>query len=273
MRRPQSLKENLRSNIPTIGSWLQLASSAVAEIMVQCGFDWLVIDLEHSATTLAQAQEMIRVIDLAGCVPLVRVTTNDPALIKRVMDAGAHGVIVPMVNTAQEARAAVSAVKYPPTGTRGVGLWRAQGYGMSFVEYQGWLERESVVVVQIEHIRAVENIEDILAVPGVDAFIVGPYDLSGSLGVPGELEHPSVEGALAQVEDVARKMGKTAGYHVVDVRPEPVLEKLAAGYHFLAYGVDMLFLAEAARAGIGALREGMQGVTDEGKGYSAQAGV
>ena len=103
---------------------------------------------------------MLRVIDLAGCVPLVRVSTNDPTLIKRVMDAGAHGVIVPMVNTAQEARAAVSAVRYPPTGTRGVGLWRAQGYGMSFAEYQEWLERESVVVVQIEHIRAVENIEE-----------------------------------------------------------------------------------------------------------------
>jgi 2-keto-3-deoxy-L-rhamnonate aldolase RhmA len=257
MQRARSLKESLQDNIPTIGSWLQLGSSTVTEIMARCGFDWLVIDLEHSATTLAQAQEMLRVIDLTGCTPLVRVSANDPTLIKRVMDAGAHGVIVPMVNTVQEARAAVSAVRYPPTGTRGVGLWRAQGYGLSFAEYQEWLERESVVVVQIEHIRAVENIEEILAVPGVDAFLVGPYDLSGSLGVPGELEHPDVVGALAQVESVARKTGKTAGYHVVDVRPEPVLEKLAAGYHFLAYGVDMLFLAQAARAGMKALRESM----------------
>ncbi|MGA9348255.1 MAG: aldolase/citrate lyase family protein [Anaerolineae bacterium] len=255
MQRAKSLKENLQNNIPTIGSWLQLGSSTVAEIMVHCGFDWLVIDLEHSVTALAQAQEMIRVIDLAGCVPLVRVSTNDPTLIKRVMDAGAYGVIVPMVNSAQEALAAVSAIRYPPTGTRGVGLWRAQGYGMSFAEYQEWLEHESVLVVQIEHIRAVENIEGILAVPGVDAFIIGPYDLSGSLGVPGELEHPDVVGALARVEDVARRMGKTAGYHVVDIRPEPVLEKLAAGYHFLAYGADMLFLAGAARAGMGVLWE------------------
>ena len=169
-----SLKERLNNKELCFGSWITLAHPAIAEIMAKAGFDWLTVDLEHSVITIREAEELIRVIDLCGVVPLVRLSANDPVQIKRVMDAGAHGVIVPMVNSAEEARKAVESVRYPTNGKRGVGLARAQGYGNSFEQYKEWLNKNSIVIVQVEHIKAVENLEAIMSVEGVDGFIVGP---------------------------------------------------------------------------------------------------
>ncbi len=129
-----SLKQKMRSGQQTVGSWITLAHPAIAEIMARAGFDWLVVDLEHSVITIREAEELIRTISLCGATPLVRLTANDAAQIKRVMDAGAHGIVVPMVKTKEDAVRAVSAVQYPPTGTRGVGLARAQGYWATFNE-------------------------------------------------------------------------------------------------------------------------------------------
>lgn len=249
------LRERIKRNEVTIGSWITLGHTAIAEIMSGAGFDWLTIDMEHSAITLHQAQELIRVIDLCGVVPLVRVGENNPNLVKRVMDAGAHGVIVPMVNSRNEAEQAVSAVKYPPLGTRGVGLARAQGYGPGFAAYKEWVMKESVVIVQIEHIRAVENLKDILSVEGVDAFMVGPYDLSGSLGVPGEFENPRFVEALAEIRKVSSEFQVAAGYHVVPAQPELVRDKAAEGYTFIAYSTDFLFLGEKCRSGLNKIRK------------------
>ena len=124
----------------TRGSWITLAHPSIAEIQAKAGFDWLAVDLEHSVLTIREAEELIRMIDLCGVVPLVRLTSNDANQIKRVMDAGAHGVIVPMVNSALDAITAIEAVKYPPQGKRGVGLARAQDYGESFSDYWSWQE-------------------------------------------------------------------------------------------------------------------------------------
>ena len=134
------LKQRLGMRQLTIGSWITLAHPAIAEIMARSGFDWLTIDLEHSVITIREAEELIRVIELCGVAPLVRLSSNDPVQIKRVMDAGAHGIIVPMVNSAEEAQRAVDSVRYPPDGKRGVGLARAQGYGSSFEKYKGWVK-------------------------------------------------------------------------------------------------------------------------------------
>ena len=130
-----SLMEKIKEGELTVGSWITLAHPAIAEIMSKAGFDWLAVDLEHSVITIREAEELIRVISLAGVTPLVRLTSNNPDLIKRVMDAGSHGVIVPMVKSAEDAVIAVESVKYPPVGKRGVGLARAQGYGTEFKEY------------------------------------------------------------------------------------------------------------------------------------------
>jgi 2-keto-3-deoxy-L-rhamnonate aldolase RhmA len=191
---------------------------------------------------------------LSGIAPLVRVGENSPNLIKRVMDSGSHGVIVPMVNSKEEAIRAVQAVKYPPTGIRGVGLARAQGYGTTFETYREWVAKESLVIVQIEHIKAVENLKEILSVDGVDAFMVGPYDLSGSLGVPGEFENKLVVEALEEIRRVSSRCSPAAGYHVVPPKTELVAQRIAENYTFIAYSVDFLFLGELCRQGVRDIR-------------------
>ncbi len=245
-----NLKDKLKKGKITIGSWITLGHTSIAEIMARAGFDWLTIDMEHSAITLHQAQQLIQIVDLCGVTPLVRVGENNPNLIKRVMDAGAHGIIVPMVNTKESAINAISAVKYPPLGTRGVGLARAQGYGAEFEKYKKWVNKESIVIAQIEHIKAVENLEDILSVDNLDAIIVGPYDLSGSLGVPGEFENPKMIAALEKIRKLSKKFKVSVGYHVVPPKTEMVKQKIKEGYTFLAYSVDFLFLGEVCRQGM-----------------------
>ena len=245
-----SLKNKLKTQTVTIGSWITLGHPAIAEIMAKSGFDWLTVDMEHSAITLHQAQQLVQVIELAGCVPLVRVGENNPNLIKRAMDTGAHGVIVPSVNSKEDAVRAVHAVKYPPLGTRGVGLARAQGYGMEFEKYKEWLNKESVVVVQIESIQAVKNLRDILRVKGVDAFIVGPYDLSGSMGRPGDFNHPDMTAALKRIMKASERLQIPAGFHVIPPDVDALLAKIKEGYKFLAFSLDTLFLGQSCKKAV-----------------------
>jgi 2-keto-3-deoxy-L-rhamnonate aldolase RhmA len=250
----KSLKAKLRDKEVTLGSWITLGHTSVAEIMARAGFDWLTVDMEHSAITMHQAQQLVQVIDLAGVSPLVRVEENDANTIKRVMDTGAHGVIVPMVNSKHDAKRAVAAVRYPPFGMRGVGLTRAQGYGASFEAYKEWVQNESVVVVQIEHIDAVNNLEDILAVEGVDAFIVGPYDLSGSLGVPGQFSHPDVVKAFEKIKYLMGKSSAAPGFHSVSSDEALAREKITEGYTFVGYSLDTLFLGDTCRSGVSKIK-------------------
>lgn len=254
----EELKDNLKTKLArnevSIGSWITLAHPAIAEIMAKAGFDWLTVDLEHSVITIREAEELIRVIDLCGVVPLVRLSVNDSVQIKRVMDAGAHGVIVPMVNSAEEAQAAVSAVYYPPRGHRGVGLARAQGYGSGFEKYNEWLNNEAIVIVQIEHIDAVMNLDAILSVDGVDGFIVGPYDLSGSLGVPGQFENRLMLDAMNKIKDFMKSYSKAAGIHVVEPDIAQLQERIKEGYVFLAYSLDIRMLNSACRPVIDLLK-------------------
>jgi 2-dehydro-3-deoxyglucarate aldolase len=226
----------------SIGSWITLADTAIAEMMSKSGFEWLAVDMEHSAITLDKAQDLIRVIELSGVIPLVRVGKNDPLVIKRVMDAGAHGVIVPMVNNRQDAENAVAAVKYPPLGKRGVGLARSQGYGLEFEKYKKWVGTGSKVIVQIEHIDAIENLEEILTVEGVNVSIIGPYDLSASMGYPGEFSRKEVRRAISRYVEVCDSLNKPAGFHVIPPDAKEVLTKKREGFRFIAFSLDTLFL-------------------------------
>jgi len=241
------LKFKLKERKLTFGSWITIGDPIVTEVMAKSGFEWLTIDMEHSAITLNVAQNLIRTIDLSGCVPLVRVSENNPRLIKRIMDAGAHGIIVPMVNSKKEAEAAVKAVRYPPEGFRGVGLARAQEYGFDFEGYQNWLKNESIVIVQIEHIDAVKNLRKILSTKGVDGFIVGPYDISGSLGTPGKFDHSEFKKCIKEIMDVANELKKTAGFHVIPPDIKEVQKIMNLGYRFIAISLDTLFLGTLAR--------------------------
>jgi len=242
-----SLKKRLQSNELTIGSWITLGHSAVAEIMAEAGFDWLVIDMEHSVIELREAQEILQALDGADVPSIVRLTSNDENQIKRVMDAGSHGIMVPFVNSADDALRAVRSTYYPPKGARGVGLARAQAYGASFPEYREWLEENAVVIVMIEHIRGVEDIDNILAIDGVDGYMIGPYDLSSSIGVPGAFDDPRVVEAINRIREAGEKAGKPGGIHVVDPDLEALKQRIHEGFSFIGYGMDIRILDTLCR--------------------------
>jgi 2-keto-3-deoxy-L-rhamnonate aldolase RhmA len=241
------LKKKLKTGQLSVGSWITLNDPAVAEIFANAGYEWLVIDLEHSSLSIQDAGQLIRVIDLAGSTPLVRLTSNDPNQIKRVLDAGAHGIVVPMVNSAEDAVRAISATRYAPDGTRGVGLSRAQGYGQGFADYLEWQKNSLVVIPQIEHIDAVNNLESILSVPGVDGYIIGPYDLSCSMGIPGEFDNLEFVAVMETIRDVGKKMGCSGGLHIVEPDVELLRKTISDGYLFIAYSVDFRMLDVSAR--------------------------
>jgi len=244
------MKEKLLNNEYTIGSWITLAHPGIAEIMAKAGFDWLAVDLEHSVITIREAEELIRIINLSGVSPLVRLTSNDPNQIKRVMDSGAHGIIVPNVRTSDEVKRAVSSTKYPLKGNRGVGLARAQGYGSGFEEYNKWQENETVVIVQIESIEAVDNLKNIFSTDGIDAYIIGPYDLSGSLGIPGQFDHPDFIATVDKINTLANEMAVVRGIHII----EPDINELGScinqGYKFIGYSLDIRMLDVSCRSAI-----------------------
>ncbi len=239
--RPQKIffKKNF-----SLGSWITFTNVASAEIMAKSGFDWLAIDMEHSAITLYHTQRLIQVIDLAGCASFVRVGENNPNLIKRVMDAGTCGVIVPMVNSKDDAIKAVNAVKYPPLGTRGVGLARAQGYGLDFEKYKKWVNKNSIVIAQIEHIEAIDALPEILTVRGVDASMIGPYDLSASLGYPGDFKRKEFRSALRRYLEVCKEFNKPAGIHSVTPDCASLKGRIKEGFKFAAFSFDALFLGQ-----------------------------
>lgn len=249
--RNTSLKQKLANNQLTVGSWVTLPSAGVVEIMLAEKFEWLVLDMEHSSMNHETAQMLITTIQAKQRAALVRVGRNDDLIIKRVLDAGADGVIVPMVNSKADAEKAVSHVKYPPIGKRGVGLSRAQDYGYGFDEYKDWLTNSSVLICQIEHIQAVNEIEEILLTPGVDGIIIGPYDLSASMGIPGMFDKPEVQEAIARVEAACKKHNKPCGFHVIKPEYEMLKAKIDTGYSFLAFSLDFFFLGAKVREEMG----------------------
>ena len=230
----------------TFGSWLTQPDYAITEILAKSGyFDWLCVDLEHTVISLYQAQEMIRIIQLCGIEAYVRLSENNPVLIKKVLDAGANGIIVPMVNCAEDVYKAMEAVFYPPCGRRGVGLGRAQGYGVNFNEYRNKVQPKTKIIVQVEHIDAVNNIDEVLSIKGIFGYYVGPYDLSASLGRPGDFKCPKMLAALSKIKEAGRKYGVRAGYHVIEPNAAEVISKIKQGYTIIAVSLDMLILSRA----------------------------
>lgn len=248
------LKEKLSRSELTIGSWITLGHPAIAEIMANAGFDWLVLDMEHSVLELNEVQTIIQVLDRQQCPAIVRLTSNHPDQIKRVMDAGATGVMVPMITCAADAEAAVQSVYYPPRGQRGVGLARAQGYGASFEGYRQWLEQNAVIVAMIEHIDAVNDIDAILSISGIDAYIIGPYDLSGSMGWPGQLDHPKVQTAIEVVRQAGQRVGKPGGIHVIEPDPDALHHRINTGFNFLGYTLDIRIIDSLCRTHMQSIR-------------------
>ena len=249
-----NLKDKIKQGKVVLGSWLQIANITIAEIMAKSGLEWVAVDMEHSSIDLKDIEPLVSVMAANGCAPLVRLPYNYPMLAKRIMDVGACGIIVPVVDSAEDAAKAVSSIKYPPLGTRGVGLYRAQEFGSTFKDYFKNNNDDSLVIVQIEQKEGVDNIEEIVKVPGVDGVFIGPYDLSCSMGVPGELEHPLVLEAREKVEKAAKKAGLALGIHVVHPSLADLRAKLDKGYQFVAYSTDAILLNHYFREAVGAVK-------------------
>tara|TARA_B100000989_G_scaffold20176_1_gene13283 strand:+ start:2556 stop:3350 length:795 start_codon:yes stop_codon:yes gene_type:complete len=242
-----TLKEKLNKNELTIGSWITIPSCEIVEVMRTAKFEWLVIDLEHTSINIDQCKSLIRTIQGEGMQSLVRVSSNSEVVIKRVLDSGANGVIVPMIKNKNDAMKALSYAKYPPYGKRGVGLSRAQKYGTGFNEYKEWIKNEVVVIAQIEHIESVKNIDEILSVEGIDGYLIGPYDLSASMGYPGEYNRKEVKSVLKNLEKSIKKSKKSLGFHVIETDNKFIIEKIKKGYNLIAYSIDFLFLGDMVR--------------------------
>lgn len=232
------IKSKLNQNKVSIGSWLTLPSETIAEIMSNSYFDWIVVDLEHSSININQAENLIRVIDLNKKIPLVRITNNDPNLIKRVMDAGAHGIIVPNIISKDDAELAIKSTKYQPKGIRGVGLARAQGYGRNFKEYFKWQKNKPIIIIQIEDKTALPNLDKIFSLSEIDGCIIGPYDLSASLGCPGDFKNKIFLNSIKTIKKFAKKYKCSLGIHVVEPNEKHLRQALKEQYKLIAFTVD-----------------------------------
>ncbi len=247
------VKQALLNRELTLGGWVQIGHPAVAEIYGREGFNWVCLDCEHGDTDGAMAS-VFRAVSKYPSIPFARVEENNVLKIRRALDLGAQGIIVPLVNTAEEAKQAVSAAKYPPEGIRGFAFCRANEWGIDFDEKVVEANEEIAVVAMIESRNAVENIEEILAVKGIDGVFIGPYDMSGSYGITGQTGHPVILEASRKVSEACKKYGKAAGMHIVKPTEENIENARQNGFTFLALGMDTVFLAEGTRKAIALLR-------------------
>ena len=234
-----------------LGTMITLPSPPAAEVLASLGFDWLFVDGEHGPL---ETREILAILQAVGDrVPcLVRVPGAEEPPIKKALDLGAEGIIVPQVNTVEQAASVVRFARYAPAGSRGVGLARAHGYGLRFQEYLETANERVAVIVQAEQARAVENIESIVAVEGIDAVLLGPYDLAASLGKMGRIDDPAVTDAIDHVTRTCQAAGVPLGYFGISAQAiRPYMER---GYTMIAAGVDTLFLAGAARSLLDELR-------------------
>ncbi|HVN54943.1 MAG TPA: aldolase/citrate lyase family protein [Anaerolineaceae bacterium] len=239
----ESFRRRLKQGVPLIGTLVTLPVVEVAEILIGAGFDWLFVDLEHSPLDVRDAQAILQAVDReVDCI--LRVPLNDEVWIKKALDTGAAGIIVPQVNSAEEARRAVRFSKYPPQGMRSVGLARVHGYEPRLGEYVARANAETAVIVQVEHTAAVQNAAEIAAVVGVDALLVGPYDLSASMGKIGQVEDAEVQAAVERVRRVCLEVEMPLGIYTVS--PEVARRYVEQGYRLVVVSSDMLMLARAA---------------------------
>jgi 2-keto-3-deoxy-L-rhamnonate aldolase RhmA len=238
-------KAKLKKGDTCVGSWVSFSDPCVAECMALAGFDFLIMDMEHSPNDADWVQLVCFALKGTRCAPIVRLPWNDMVVVKRVLDVGAAGVLLPWIRSVKDVEYGVAACKYPPQGVRGIGPRRPAHYGRIEAEYLRSANDQTIVIVQIEHIDAVECIEDIVRVEGLDAVFVGPNDLSASMGLVGQTKHPRVVEAISRVLATTKTAGMPAGIATSD-NAEDNLARLKAGFQFLGVASDFSFLSRAA---------------------------
>ena len=236
-----SFKEKLKKKDLLIGTILSLPSPEIAEIITNAGFDWIFVDAEHGTFDINGIQKILQVAD-DNCPCIVRAPGISKIWIKKLLDTGIQGIIFPLVNTEEEAREIVNLCKYPPDGTRSIGIGRAHKYGMKFNEYISSANKDISIILQIEHKEAVKNFESIISVPGIDGIFIGPYDLSGSLGKIGQVNDPEVQDNISFVKNTCDKAGMPVGIFGADAKAvKPFIKE---GYTLITIGLDVMFLGK-----------------------------
>lgn len=243
------VREKLLSGNASIGSWMQIPHPSIAEIMGQAGYDWVAVDMEHGSIGAHQLPDLFRALELGNTLPLARVARGHPKDCKLALDAGAGGIIVPMIENAKQLMEVRDACRWPPAGVRGVGFSRANLFGKGFDEYK--LEAQSpILVAMIENVLGVQELDEILSVEGLDAIVIGPYDLSASLGIVGEFEHEKFLGAVASIISKSRRANVAAGIHIVAPSASELSKRKKMGFNFIAYGIDSVNLISSVQCPI-----------------------
>ena len=248
-RERNRLKHDLAAGKVCIGATITMNSPIVAEIMSHVGLDWLWFETEHTALSLDNVITMLHATNGSDVSTMIRVPWNDKTMIKRALDTGPDGIIVPLVNSREEAEAAVRAIKYPPMGERGAGLSRAQCYGLHMGEYLETANEEVMTILMIEHIKAVENIDEILAVKGVDSVMIGALDMSGSMGILGQTGDPKVEDAIQTVLAACKRNEIPCG--IITITPEQANQRIREGFTNIILGIDVLYLHSSIQGALG----------------------
>lgn len=247
----------LEKNMATVGTWLQFPSSDVAEIMARAGYDWVAVDMEHGSFSSFLLPDIFRAIECGGAVPFARLAEANKVQIKYALESGAQGIIFPMIESAEQLSQVIDWAIYPGFDTwrnngeiakeyRGVGYCRANLFGKYFEDYRKNIASDIFLVAQIEHIRAVDNLESIVKHKRLDAIMVGPYDLSGSMGITGEFDNPKFISTMEHIKNVCQKCGMRMGLHIVKPDPEKLNQEITNGSQFIAYGIDSVFLWSGA---------------------------
>jgi len=237
----KDIKKKLKKGYPTIGSWMQLPDTSVAEIMGNSGYDWIAVDLEHGGFSRLILPDIFRSLLIGGTVPFARVAQTNPNDIKQALDAGAQGLILPMIKSGKQLEEAISNALYPPKGNRGIGYCRANLFGKDFDSYFE-NSKDILLVAQIEHFQAVSSLDEILSVEGLDAIMVGPYDLSGSMDLTGQFENPQFLETMELIAAKASEYKVPMGAHIVQPDKHILESKVLEGHQFIAYGIDSVFL-------------------------------
>ena len=248
----ESFLDRVKNGELLLGTILTMPSPETAELLSKAGFDWLFVDMEHTTIGVKDVQRILQAVgEEFPC--LVRVPVLDEVWIKKVLESGPAGIIVPHVNTPEDAQKMIRWSKYPPEGTRSVGISRAQGYGLNLEDYMSKANQSLILVPQVEHIEAVRNLEAFLKLPGLSAVFVGPYDLSGSMGKHGKVEDPKVQELIQQVQATCSKAGMVTGIFGKDA--EAVKPYIKIGYSLVAVGTDTSHLIKSVQDTLQSLRE------------------
>jgi len=237
-----SLRKKLQSRQPVFAGWTSLAHPSITEMFCRTGFNFIGIDIEHSTISQEQSQRIIAACHANGINCLPRIASHNGEMIKRLLDSGADGIIVPMVSTPGEVEQIIDWCYYPPDGKRSFGIARAQGYGFDFDQYVQQWNSSCSVIIQIESVQGVENIDELLAYDQIQGAMVGPYDLSGSLGVPGELNHSLVIEASKKVIEACARHGKACGTQIIEPNEKNIQPAFDSGFTFTVLASDIFAL-------------------------------